>query len=109
MLSDDDRRLRHLLEIKGTLEAEGQNKVPQAFLMEIMEVNEALMELEFEDDPAVRLKVESLIDQLESDLESEVASLLADYDADKVTETDLQLLKDYYLKRRYLMRLREKI
>ncbi|WP_116108191.1 iron-sulfur cluster co-chaperone HscB C-terminal domain-containing protein [Lewinella sp. IMCC34191] len=109
VLSDDDQRLRHLLEIKGILEDEGQNKVPQEFLMEIMEVNEALMELEFEDDPAVRQKVEGLIDQLESSLNREVAPLMAAYNPDEVTEADLQLLKDYYLKRRYLMRLREKI
>ncbi|PPK84333.1 molecular chaperone HscB [Neolewinella xylanilytica] len=109
ILADDDQRLRHLLELHGALGEEGKNEVPQEFLMEIMDVNEALMELEFEDDPAVRLKVEGLIDQLEGDLDRKVGPLMAGYDNDRVSEADLRLLADYYLKRRYLMRLREKI
>ena len=108
-LTDDDQRLRHLLELRGVLEEEGKNEVPQTFLMEIMEVNEALMELEFEDDPAVRQKVEGLIDQLESDLDRHVAAIMNDYDHERVTAAELNQLKDYYLKRRYLMRLREKM
>ena len=108
-LTDDDRRLRHLLELRGVLEEEGKNQVPQSFLMEIMEVNEALMELEFEDDPAVRQKVEGLIDQLENELGENVAGIMNDYDDETVTPADLEQLRDYYLKRRYLMRLREKI
>ncbi len=108
-LADDDRRLRHLLELRGVLEAEGNNQVPQDFLMEIMEINEALMELEFEDDPIVRQKVEGLITQLEADLEREVSSTMENYDDDRVTNRELQGLKDYYLKRRYLTRIRQKI
>ena len=109
VLADDDLRLGHLLELKGVLGAEGTNEVPQDFLIEIMEVNEALMELEFEDDPMTRLKVTGLIDQLEADLRSEVAQVYDTYDDATATPDQLQLLKDYYLKRRYLLRLREKI
>ena len=108
-LLDDDARLRHLLELKGALGAEGTNQVPQEFLMEIMEVNEALMELEFEDDPVVREKVTGLIDQLEGDLDREVATTVDGYDDATAGEDELTALKDYYLKRRYLLRLREKI
>lgn len=109
VLSDDDRRLKHLLEIRGVLGAEGSNEVPQDFLMEIMEVNEALMELEFEDDPAVRQKVVALIDQLEADLDAGVRSIVDNYDNASAGDAELNALKDYYLKRRYLLRLREKI
>ncbi|MBB4077564.1 molecular chaperone HscB [Lewinella aquimaris] len=109
ILSDDDQRLRHLLELKQVLGPEGSNQVPQDFLLEIMEVNEALMELDFEDDPSVRVKVTGLIDQLEADLDREVGPIMENYDDDTVTEAELEALKDYYLKRRYLLRLREKI
>ncbi|THH41174.1 iron-sulfur cluster co-chaperone HscB C-terminal domain-containing protein [Neolewinella litorea] len=109
VLADDDLRLKHLLEIKNVLGEEGSNQVPQDFLMEIMEVNEALMELEFEDDPSVRQKVAGLIDQLEADLDRDVESIIEHYDDDRVTQEELDQLKDYYLKRRYLLRLREKI
>ena len=109
ILADEDLRLKHLLELRGALGAEGTNQVPQDFLMEIMEVNEALMELEFEDDPIVREKVTALIDQLDADLRKEVAGTLESYNDATVTEEQLEALKDYYLKRRYLLRLREKI
>ncbi len=108
-LRDEDTRLQHLLQLRGVLGAEGTNQVPQDFLMEIMEVNEALMELEFEDDPIVREKVSGLIDQLDADLRASVVSIIAGYDDELVSATDLEALKDYYLKRRYLLRLREKI
>ena len=109
VLADEDSRLRHLLEVKGVLGEEGSNQVPQDFLMEIMEVNEALMELEFEDDPLVREKVVGLIDQLEVDLREEVLPVVRGYDDATATPADLEALKDYYLKRRYLLRLREKL
>ncbi len=108
-LRQEDTRLKHLLELRGILGAEGTNQVPQDFLMEIMEVNEALMELEFEDDPTVREKVAGLINRLDAELRASVASVIAGYDDESVSKSDLNILKDYYLKRRYLLRLREKI
>ena len=109
VLADEDLRLKHLLEVKGVLGEEGTNQVPQDFLLEIMEVNEALMELAFEDDPVARLRVTALIDRLEATLREEVADVYASYDDARVTPAQLDKLKDYYLKRRYLLRLREKI
>ncbi len=109
ILADEDLRLKHLLELRGALGAEGTNRVPQDFLMEIMEVNEALMELEFEDDPIVREKVSGLIDQLDAELRETVARTLEQYDDSTVSDAEVEALTDYYLKRRYLLRLREKI
>lgn len=108
VLTDPDRRLKHLLEVKEVLGAEGTNSVPQDFLMEIMDVNEALMELEFDDDPLARQKVTALIDGLETELAESVVEVINQYDDATVTEAELERLKDYYLKRRYLRRLRSK-
>ena len=109
ILTNDDLRLKHFLEVNGALGAEGENKVPQGFLMEIMEVNEALMELEFDDDPLARQKVTGLIDQLEAGLNGEAQESLDNYDPENTSQQSLDRLKDYYLKRRYLLRLRKKI
>lgn len=109
ILSDEDLRLKHFLEVHGALGEEGSNTVPQDFLMEIMEVNEALMELEFDDDPLARQKVEALITQLEADLVEEVSGPLQAYVPEDASPATLNTLKDYYLKRRYLLRLRNKI
>ena len=40
VLSDFDRRIRHLLQLQDALPEEGQQKLPQDFLMEIMELME---------------------------------------------------------------------
>ncbi|WP_187270853.1 iron-sulfur cluster co-chaperone HscB C-terminal domain-containing protein [Neolewinella aurantiaca] len=107
ILADDDRRLKHLLDLKGVLGEEGSNKMPQAFLMEMMDINEALMELQFEDDPTARAKVDEMIASLEADFDSEVAEVLNHYDDATVSTTELEKLKDYYLKKRYLRRLKQ--
>ncbi|MEL6275153.1 MAG: Fe-S protein assembly co-chaperone HscB [Bacteroidota bacterium] len=108
-LKDDDRRLKYLLDLKGALAEEGKNQVPQDFLFQVMEVNEALMELEFGEDPNLKEKTLQTIESLEQDLTKSVQSVLEDYDDEMVTEAELNQLRDYYLKRRYLLRIREKI
>ncbi|WP_020570958.1 iron-sulfur cluster co-chaperone HscB C-terminal domain-containing protein [Neolewinella persica] len=108
ILSDEDRTLKHLLDIKGVLGEEGSNKMPQSFLMEIMEVNEALMELEFDDDPGARARIDSMVNELEAGFRAEVGDLLENYDDATTNEGELQRLKDYYLKKRYLLRLKNR-
>ncbi len=108
VLTDPDQTLKHLLDLKGVLGAEGSNKMPQAFLLEMMEINEALMELEFADDPGARANIEAMIAEMETSFRKEVAELLQNYDDDKVSDRELELLKDYYLKKRYLRRLKNR-
>ncbi len=108
ILSDPDRSLKHLLDLKGVLGEEGSNKMPQAFLMEMMDINEALMELEFAEDPAARQRIEEMISELEASFHAEVAELLQNYDDTSVSISELERLKDYYLKKRYLRRLKNR-
>lgn len=107
ILADDDRRLKHLLDLKGVIGEEGTNKMPQAFLMEMMDINEAMMELQFDEDPAARTKVEGMIADLETEFDREVEKVLNHYDDATVSTEDLEKLKDYYLKKRYLRRLKQ--
>jgi len=107
VLADEDRRLKHLLDLKGALGEEGSNKMPQAFLMEMMDINEALMELQFDEDPAAKAKIEAMIAELEAGFHADVAKLLNQYDDATVSDADLEKLKDYYLKKRYLRRLKQ--
>lgn len=107
VLDDDDRRLRHLLELRDALGEEGSNKLPQAFLMEMMELNEALAEHKLGANAGAQERIEGIVRQQEDQLTAEVADLLAGYNDATATEADLARLRDYYLKRRYLRRLRE--
>jgi len=106
-LLDPDLRLRHLLELHEALPEEGQNQLPQDFLMEVMELNESLMELEFDDAPGIRAQVAEQIAALETALQTEIEPLLKHYDDQSVSPETLVFLKNFYLKRRYLLRIKE--
>ncbi len=110
-LSDPELRLKHFLELKGALAPEGQNQVPQDFLLEIMDINELLMELEFDPNPAQAQRALDLTTDLEARLDTEARPVLENYPLPPASDEPaaLDTLRNYYLKRRYLLRIREKI
>ena len=65
-LSNFDKRMKYILELKEVLGEEGKNKIPQEFLMEMMEINENLMELEFDFDKNNFDKIQNSLKKLES-------------------------------------------
>ncbi len=107
-LSDPQKRTAHVLELNDALPEEGQAKVPQEFLMDMMDINEALMELEFDPDPAIKEKVNQSIQELEDGLNKEGQAAMDAWDEDQ-EEGFLTVVRDYYLKMKYLSRLKEKI
>ncbi len=107
-LADFDKRMQYILRKKGVLGEEGENKdIPQEFLMEMMEVNEQLMELEFDFDPTAYQQVQTDLKTLEDRLQAEVEPALQSYSEDN--PAGLDKIKDYYLKKRYLLRVRENL
>ncbi len=95
-LTDQDATLRYILVEKGLMADEQQFKLPPDFLMEMMEMNEALDEEE-----ASLSKVEAFRKQLSANVEN----IILHYDDVKVTANDLQVLKEYYFKKKYLNRI----
>ncbi|MCC3158203.1 co-chaperone Hsc20 [Hymenobacter sp. 15J16-1T3B] len=109
-LADFDLRLQYILQRHGLLE-EGKQELPADFLMEVMELNEQLMELEFDFDPAVAARVRSEVERLDAELETEARPVLEGYAALPTEQRPAALLqaRTYYLKRRYLLRIRESL
>ena len=105
-LTDFDQRMKYVLELKGALEEEGQNEVPQDFLMEMMDFNEALMELEMDFDAATYKNALRQLEEKEAALYEEVRAAV---DSKKLTEAELSAAKNFYLKKRYLLRIRENL
>ncbi|MEN0006096.1 MAG: Fe-S protein assembly co-chaperone HscB [Bacteroidota bacterium] len=108
-LSDFDRRMKYVLDLKGVLGEEGKNTIPQDFLMEMMEVNEELMELEFDFDASKLAQVKTAITEKEASLYTAIASVVENYNATTSDDSELQAIKDYYLKKRYLLRIQENL
>ena len=108
-LRDEDRRMKYVLTLQEALGEEGTNKLPPAFLMEMMELNEGLMELEFDPDPTAIANIQETLENKEAELSNNVAPLLDRFDANPNTNEGLEEVVDYYLKKRYLLRIRENL
>ena len=109
VLTDPQKRLHYILDLKGLIQ-EGENYVlPQSFLMDMMEVNEALMDLEFEPDAAKLLEVRMQVDEIEKSLFDELSVLTTGFEALPEAEQQEALLKikDIYYRNKYLLRIGE--
>jgi molecular chaperone HscB len=108
-LADFDLRMGYILDQKGLLAEEGKNEVPQDFLLDMMELNEALMELEFDFDPAVFENAQSQLAALEKSLLDEVMPVLNTFDNTDPNQGELKIVKDFFFKKRYLWRIQENL
>lgn len=106
VLSDDDTRIRHILELHGVVSLDHE-KLPQEFLVAMMDINEAIMEAETEEDATQLLKS---VDVFEAEMQESIAHLQQDWpkNEEQLSEA-LKLLKDYAIKKRYLLRIRENL
>ena len=109
VLKDFDKRLKYILELNNILEAEGNNQIPQDFLMEMMEVNEGLMELEFDFDAEKFSQTKAQVEALETALQQTVDQAIEQHDKQGPSPAIYTQLKDYYLKKRYLLRIYENL
>jgi molecular chaperone HscB len=111
VLSHEQKRLNYVLELFGVLEEGEKYALPQDFLMEMMEVNEALMELEFDEDLTKINQLKEQVVAIEESLDTELASLTHQFDEQQEEEKKALLLqiKDIYYRKKYLLRIRESI
>ncbi|MBC5992593.1 Fe-S protein assembly co-chaperone HscB [Pontibacter cellulosilyticus] len=107
-LSDPDLRIQYILKEHGVLE-EGKNELPSDFLMEMMELNEELMELEFDFDAAKLHEIGEKSSGLMATMDNDILPVLQRYpELHGVTKEEaLQEIKTYYLKKKYLLRIQE--
>lgn len=108
MLSDAQRRLEYLLQKKGVIEAGEKHQLSPEFLGEMMEINEALLELSFEED---ELKKDAISKEVDQYIKKEYATVASLFDASSFapSQTEYDDLKNYYYRRKYLKRIIEKL
>lgn len=85
-LSDRNKLVPYVLELYGELSEGEKYDLPKAFLMEMMEVNEALMELEFDFDADKLKQIETDVKNIEKNLDDESQNLFSDFE--QVNESD---------------------
>lgn len=110
-LSDPQKRLPYILELKGLL-AEGEHYVlPQDFLMDMMDINETLMDLQFDPDATKLAAVKVDVSAVEQGIQSEIAALTDSFESKSEAEQAILLgaVKDLYYRSKYLVRIKESI
>ena len=107
VLQNFDSRMAYILELKGMKKEEGQEKLPQDFLMEMMDINETLMDLQFDFDAESFEKVTKEIKKIENDNFFSIKDILQNFDYQQVTNNDLEKIKFFSLKKKYLLRIQK--
>ncbi len=109
-LSDPDKRIRYVLELKGLMGQDNENpSLPQDFLMDMMDINEGLMELEFDFDTERYANILQSVNTLESDLKTQVQPILSTWTEASGSDADLLDVRECFFKKRYLLRIKENL
>lgn len=111
VLSDPLKRVEYILSLYNMLADGDKHVLPQSFLMEMMDVNEALMEMEFDPDELKLAELSGQIDEMEQALLEELKQSTSRFDANNEQEAEHILLKirDIWYREKYLMRIRESL
>ncbi|MBL7831746.1 MAG: Fe-S protein assembly co-chaperone HscB [Saprospiraceae bacterium] len=108
-LLDHDKLLSYILDLYNALPQEGQAKVPQDFLLDMMDINEELMELEMEPDPTKHHSLLTKVTELENQITEEVKSDMENFDFQHAEVGTLKKITDFYLKKQYILRLKQNL
>jgi molecular chaperone HscB len=104
-----DSTIQYLLQLKGLLADDEKYALPPAFLGEVMELNETLMELEIAPDAAKLARCARETKALALENEAAVAPFIMNYKDGLSTAADLLPVKEYYFKQKYLRRILDKV
>jgi len=100
--------LKYILEEEGAVLEGKDANMSQGFLMEMMEINETIMELQFDPDEDKMAEAKKAFQDRVKALELVGDKLKADYDAGLLSE-NLNDLRQYYFEKKYLNRMEENL
>ena len=100
-----EETIKYVLQLKELIVEDEKYELPPAFLMEVMELNEGLMDVEDSSFEETIVKIR----QFENALYEHVRHIIEGYDEAVTTDAQLLQVKDYYYKKKYLNRILERI
>lgn len=109
VLTSFESRMKYILQVKNIIDAEEKYSLPNSFLMEMMDLNEAIDELQFDASPVKKEKIVSEIKEFENQLIQSVQHLIEAENVENFTNSDFEKIKEYYFKKKYLKRLEEQL
>ena len=111
ILSDPLKRIEYVLSLNNMLADGDKYVLPQDFLMDMMDVNEALMEMEFDHDELKLTELSTQVDEMELSLFDELKRNTNEFDQLEGADANNILLKvkDIWYRQKYLVRIRESL
>ncbi|MBN8667533.1 MAG: Fe-S protein assembly co-chaperone HscB [Chitinophagales bacterium] len=103
IFQNPDETIKYVLKLKGLLEEEEKYALSPEFLMEVMDLNEALMDAG--EPEALRKQIAAL----EEEIYSPVRSIIEGYQEGVTTTAELMEVKEYYYRKKYLDRMKEQL
>jgi len=110
-LKNLDSRIKYILQLNKLLPEGERYQLPQSFLMDMMDINEALMELQFDPDKQTQKQLSQQVQSWQQQLFNAIQPILQAYQHNNSPQSHSQLkkIKDYYYKKRYLLRISESL
>ena len=108
-LNNEDATMSYLLRLENVLEEEEKYNLPQDFLMDMMDLNEVVSDYEMTPDESNK---KAATDALQKELETwntKTIPLLKSYDIGEKDEKLLMTIKDFYFRKKYLLRIQERL
>jgi molecular chaperone HscB len=99
-----DTTIKYVLQQKGLLEEEEKYELAPEFLMEVMDINEAIMDGEKKSEELL-----SKIDKLEKEIYEPVKNVVEHYAEGHTPEKELLPVKEWYYRKKYLDRIRQQL
>jgi molecular chaperone HscB len=110
VLNNADATMAYVLKLHGMLEEEEKYELPPAFLMEMMDLNETISDYEMDaENESMKVQATQALQEQMDDWDTQVAPLIAKYDAERPDEGLLQQIKDRYFRKKYLLRIKGRI
>ena len=109
IFQNPDDTIRYVLYLKNLVHDEEKYELGPDFLAEVMDINEQLMDLEFDPNPDKLAEAEQQTKALLHQIYSDVEPIVENYQDDLSSEKELLQVKDYYYRKKYLQRILDKI
>ena len=97
-----EETIAYVLQRKGLLAENEKYQLDPDFLMEMMEINEAITEQDAGQLPSLKARLQAL----EQESYAPVSTIIENYQDDASSEADLLKVKEYYFQKKYLERIR---
>ncbi|MBS1781638.1 MAG: DnaJ domain-containing protein [Bacteroidetes bacterium] len=109
ILKDADATLEYVLRLENTLGTDEKYSLPQSFLMEMMDLNEAVSEYEMDRTEEAKQMSLATLEEQNAVLNNEINKLLNSYDTGNRTPELLVQIKDCFFRKKYLLRIQKRI